>query len=89
MRKAGIIGYGRFGKILADLLSKKYEVKIYDPWIDKEDPPLENPAVFFIGTNHDKFLDYKFSKGSVVIDPWGMMPEQDGVKYVFIGRNSG
>ena len=30
MRKAGIIGYGRFGKILTDLLSKKYEVKVYD-----------------------------------------------------------
>jgi len=30
MKKAGIIGYGRFGRILADLLSKKYEVKVYD-----------------------------------------------------------
>ena len=30
MKKAGIIGYGRFGKVLAELLSKKYEVKIYD-----------------------------------------------------------
>ena len=30
MKKAGIIGYGRFGKILADLLSKKYEVRVYD-----------------------------------------------------------
>ncbi len=30
MKKAGIIGYGRFGRILADLLSKKYEVKVCD-----------------------------------------------------------
>ena len=30
MKKAGIIGYGRFGRILAELLSKKYEVKVYD-----------------------------------------------------------
>ena len=30
MKKAGIIGYGRFGKVLAELLSRKYEVKIYD-----------------------------------------------------------
>ena len=30
MKNAGIIGYGRFGKILADLLSKKYEVRVYD-----------------------------------------------------------
>ena len=31
MKKAGIIGYGRFGKVLADLLKKQYEVNIYDP----------------------------------------------------------
>ena len=30
MKKAGIIGYGRFGMLLADLLSKKYEVSVYD-----------------------------------------------------------
>ena len=31
MKKAGIIGYGRFGKVLSDLLKKQYEVNIYDP----------------------------------------------------------
>ena len=30
MKKAGIIGYGRFGMVLADLLSKKYKVRVYD-----------------------------------------------------------
>ena len=30
MKRAGIIGYGRFGKVLFDLLKKQYEVKIYD-----------------------------------------------------------
>jgi len=30
MKKAGIIGYGRFGRLLSDLLSKKYDVRIYD-----------------------------------------------------------
>ena len=30
MKKAGIIGYGRFGRVLADLLSNKYEVRVYD-----------------------------------------------------------
>ena len=30
MKKAGIIGYGRFGRVLADLLSKKYKVRVYD-----------------------------------------------------------
>ena len=30
MKKAGIIGYGRFGRVLADLLANKYEVRVYD-----------------------------------------------------------
>ena len=30
MKEAGIIGYGRFGKVLNDLLITKYNVKIYD-----------------------------------------------------------
>ncbi|SVE55988.1 uncharacterized protein METZ01_LOCUS508842, partial [marine metagenome] len=31
MKKVGIIGYGRFGKLLVDLLpDSKYEIKIYD-----------------------------------------------------------
>ena len=30
MKKVGIIGYGRFGKVLVDLLSKEYEITIYD-----------------------------------------------------------
>ena len=30
MKKVGIIGYGRFGVVLADLLSKKYKVLVTD-----------------------------------------------------------
>ena len=30
MKKVGIIGYGRFGRVLADLLSKKYKVLVTD-----------------------------------------------------------
>ncbi len=30
MKKIGIIGYGRFGKVLHDLLSKRFEVLVYD-----------------------------------------------------------
>ena len=38
MKKVGIIGYGRFGRILADLLSKKYTVLVIDsnPKISEE-----------------------------------------------------
>ena len=30
MKKVGSIGYGRFGVVLADLLSKKYKVLVTD-----------------------------------------------------------
>ena len=38
MKKVGIIGYGRFGIVLADLLSKKYKVLVTDsnPHIDED-----------------------------------------------------
>ncbi len=31
MKSIGIIGYGRFGTVLADLLKKDYDVLVYDP----------------------------------------------------------
>jgi len=69
------------------LAEKKHEVKMYDPWIDvEENPPIDEPALFFIGTNHDLFLDYVFPKGSIVIDPWRFLKEQDGVKLIPVGN---
>jgi UDPglucose 6-dehydrogenase len=69
------------------LAEKKHEVKMYDPWIDvEENPPIDEPALFFIGTNHDLFLDYAFPKGSIVIDPWRFLKEQDGVKLIPVGN---
>ena len=37
MRKVGIIGYGRFGVVLADLFSKKYKVLVNDSNPDKNE----------------------------------------------------
>ena len=37
MKKVGIIGYGRFGKVLADLLSKKYKVLVTDCNLDMDE----------------------------------------------------
>ena len=39
------------------------QVEMYDPWIDNGKPPLSTPAVYFVGTNHDKFLEYVFPPG--------------------------
>jgi hypothetical protein len=60
-------------------------MEIYDPYLDKKGPPLKDPAVFFIGTNHDRFKEYKFPKGSVVIDPWRILEPQEDVQLISIG----
>tara|TARA_R110002167_G_scaffold6792_1_gene32072 strand:- start:1459 stop:2691 length:1233 start_codon:yes stop_codon:yes gene_type:complete len=73
--------------LLKNLLDERGKdfVDMYDPWVD--DYVLELDArCYFIGTNHDKFLDYKFPAGSVVLDPWGMIEDQENVKVIRIGR---
>jgi UDPglucose 6-dehydrogenase len=64
------------------------DVDMYDPWIDNGDDPTNTQSIFFIGTNHDIFLNYKFKKGSIVIDPWRFINDQEGVKVISIGNSS-
>jgi len=47
-------------------------------------PPYP-PSVFLVGTSHPDFVNFKFPKGSVVIDPWRYIPKQPGVKVVGVG----
>lgn len=58
----------------------------YDPHVlDRVKPAFK--GIYFIGTNHDDFKTFNFPRGSVVLDPWGYIPDQDGVKVIRIGRN--
>ena len=61
---------------------------MYDPWVDSGLPPLDEKSIYFIGTNHDTFLNYKFPEGSIVIDPWRIIKNQDGIKIVKIGDST-
>lgn len=74
--------------LLKNILEEKnFEVEMYDPYVDESLPPLEKPALFFIGTNHDVFLDYVFPEGSVVIDPWRYMRESNNIKLIKVGKS--
>jgi UDPglucose 6-dehydrogenase len=53
-----------------------------------QDEPPVHPAVFVIGTNHDRYLTWKWPHGSIVIDPWGYIPDQAGVTVIRVGRKS-
>ena len=46
---------------------------------------LTTRSVFFIATNHEVFKDINFPAGSVVIDPWRMIDEQERVELISIG----
>lgn len=52
MESVGILGYGRFGKVLTDLLSDRYHVKVYDP------NPSKEASVEFV--SEDELLKEKF-----------------------------
>lgn len=45
-------------------------------------------GIFFIGCQHERYRLAKFPEGSVVIDPFRFIPEQDGVRVVRIGKVS-
>jgi UDPglucose 6-dehydrogenase len=79
--------------LLKNILAERgIEVEMYDPWVDDAEDktvnPYENgsPKLFFIGTRHAVFKDYKFPVGSTVLDPWRMIPKQPGVQVIGIGR---
>lgn len=59
----------------------------YDPYIDVAGPGdlFLDPACFVVCTKHKLFYDVPFPKGSVVVDIFRWLPEQDGVRYVRIG----
>jgi len=43
-------------------------------------------AVHVIATCHDEFYRMSYPCGSVIIDPWGQMPDQEGVEVIRVGR---
>src|SRR5262249_25226192 len=74
--------------LLRNILQERgHDVEMYDPYVDPGLPvPNYPPSIFLVGTNHPDFVDFKFPKGSIVIDPWRYIPEQPGVKLVSVGR---
>jgi UDPglucose 6-dehydrogenase len=44
------------------------------------------PRVLVIATNHPEYVTHKFWPGSVVIDPFGNIPVQEGVTLIRVGR---
>jgi len=60
----------------------------HDGRIDGNGLPIERrpSSLFFIATRHPEYGEARFPPGSVVLDPWGYIPDQDEVTVVRIGR---
>lgn len=57
---------------------------VCDRFTNGQDPT--EPGVYLIGCAHDYIKTLAFPKGSIVIDPWGIAPDQDGVTVRRLGR---
>lgn len=81
---------GSHAMLVFRLLAKKTNplVRIHDRFstyeFERQDP--HEPGVYLIGCAHDYIKTLAFPKGSIVIDPWGIAPDQDGVTVRRLGR---
>lgn len=73
---------GSAAVLMANLIKEKYGYVVEHV----EDAKLKTPSTIIIGTAHERYKTYRFPKGSTVIDPHGIIPDQPGVKVVRIGR---
>ena len=78
--------YGSPAVLLSNILNERnVNHIIVDPQAMPRPIP-STPHVFVIATAWPEFFDYKYPKGSVVIDPWGKMKDQKDIKVIRIGR---
>jgi len=66
-------------------------VRAWDAHVDREVPQaatsfFDVPYVYVIATRHPEYAKQVYPAGSVVIDPWGYIPDQPGVTVVRVGR---
>lgn len=74
--------------LLKNILTERgFSVVSYDPYLDESLPEFP-PSIFLIGTKHPQFQTFSFPVGSVVIDPWRYIPEQEGVGVISLGKGA-
>lgn len=56
------------------------------PHLHQEDAKIEEPYLVFIACRHERYRDYKFPAGSIVVDPFRYIPDQAGVEVIRIGE---
>ena len=84
--------------LLENLIKEKgHKVFSWDPYIDDKYEEVNEKYnwlndnilhVFFIGTKHPDFINFKFPKNSIVIDPFRYIYKANGSKIIRIGDNT-
>ena len=76
--------------LLANVLTDRGLVPVHwDPHVDGMSAPFipgRAKGVFVVATRHGEFADLPFASGSVVVDPFGFVPDRPGVVVVRLGR---
>jgi hypothetical protein len=67
------------------LVEDGQDVVIHDSHVFNASTLPREPRVWLVGCKHPEFVDLKFPKHSVVIDPFRYIPDQDGVVVVRLG----
>jgi UDPglucose 6-dehydrogenase len=83
------ITVGSSALLLSNILAEQgLDHYLYDPHVDDFNFGLEEPCVYFIATQHQCFAEWAYPKGSVIIDPWGYIPNKENVSIMRIGRGT-
>jgi UDPglucose 6-dehydrogenase len=83
--------------VLLSNLLKEEKIKSFtwDPHIDTisykqflvKNNIINHKKLFFIATAHHKFINFKFEKNSKVLDPWGLIGNNQADTLISLGRN--
>ena len=79
---------GSPAKLLATILEERgIPFEHHDHHVDRNGPfDARSASLFFVATRHREYEEAAYPPGSVVLDPWGCIPDQEGVTVVRIGR---
>lgn len=81
------IATGSHAELVRQMLTRRgFGVAVYDRLTNPEGIPIDRPCVYLVGCAHDYIKTLAFPKGSIVIDPWGIVPDQEGVTVRRLGR---
>ena len=76
--------------LLKNILEERgHKVVMWDPYVDdSENESQQEAQIYFIGTKHPDFTTYSYNQGSIIIDPWRYIPEQDNCEVIRVGENT-